>query len=129
MASISNLVLDIDIDVANAEITVDYDISFSSFDVNSNLTYLETCRIVEKDPPPEDGTDDAVTGMITGFLPFALVASNGVNSLHRTRTRTIPKAQLDRDAGIDEIRAVVTLTPQLPTAATRESNLITGEFA
>lgn len=129
MASISNLVLDIDIDVANAEITVDYDINFSSFDVNSNVTYLETCRIVEKDLPPEDGTDDAVTPMIPGFLPFAFVSSNGLNSLHRTRTKTIPKSQLDKDVGTDEIRAVVTLTPQLPTAATRESNQVTANFA
>ena len=46
----------------------------------------------------------------------------------RTRTKTIAKADLDEDVGTDEIRALVTLTPVLASAVSRESNQVTGNF-
>jgi hypothetical protein len=59
------------------------------------------------------------------------VSTNGRATTHRTRTRSIPFENLDEDtvpfpnAADDEIRAVVTLTPQLPMVTSRESNLVT----
>ena len=49
MATISNIVLSIVRDVANAEVTIDYDINWSSFDRASNLSYLDSFRLIEDD--------------------------------------------------------------------------------
>ena len=63
----------------------------------------------------------AVRQTVTLFFANAL-------PVNRTHTKTIAKADLNEDVGLDEIRAAVTLTPQPPVAVFRESNQVTGNF-
>ena len=130
MASVSNLVLTIVRDVANAEINAEYDIIWSGFDQQTNLQYLDSFRVIEDDTN-QDG-DDLPVGddpISIGLLPFLMVSSNGNATTHRTKTVTVAFSNLNKDntAGNtdDEIRAVVTLTPQLPVTTSRESNVVT----
>jgi hypothetical protein len=128
VAAISNLRLTLARNIANVTITIDYDIVFSDFDRRTNLQYMESWRLIGDDTNQDgdDGPigDDPVLGV--GALS-SLVTSNGLTTLHRSRTRTEAWTTLDEDAGLpapandDEIRAVVTLTPQLPTAGRFES--------
>jgi len=131
MATISNIVLSIVRDVANAEVTIDYDINWSSFDRASNLSYLDSFRLIEADTN-QDGDnlpvgDDPVS--LTGLVFLLPISANGATVTHRTKTTTLPFANLNKDSNggndDDEIRAVVTLTPQLPVATSRESNVVT----
>jgi hypothetical protein len=134
MASVSNLTLSIAVvnNGANLEanIDVEYDIVFNSYDQNSNQAYAETCKIIGDDTgivPAEDGVDDAIlNGTLFPAFPFPglnLVASNGQASVHRTRSKTLPLNNLNEDlaGNPDELRAVVTLSPVLPVAVSRES--------
>jgi hypothetical protein len=144
MASTQNLNLTIDV-VNNgpdlqANITVEYDLVFSRYDQDSDQPYLEVCRLIGKDAPPEDGVDDAIPGgqlfpvLIFPPLPIApfpvpslsnQIASDGRPSVHRRFTKTLPLSALNEDAtGQDEIRAQVTLTPVLPVTVIRESNQV-----
>jgi hypothetical protein len=150
MASISGFTLDIQV-VNNgpnleANITVDYDIDFSSYDQHSNQSYTEVCRLTGDDTginPAEDGVDDAIPGgqllpnpIVIGPPPnppivipgISVVASEGRTSLHRHLTKTLPLSALNEDQppalNPDEIRAQVTLTPVLPVAVVRESNQV-----
>jgi hypothetical protein len=128
VALISNLILSLVRDVANVTIKMDYDITFDEFDRRTNLLYIESWRVIGDDTG-QDGDDGPIgDDPLLGVGAFAqFVASNGLAVLHRTRTRTAPWASLDEDAGLpapaddDEIRAVVTLTPRLPTATSFES--------
>jgi hypothetical protein len=144
MAIVSNLTLAIAVvnDGPNLEanITVDYDIVFSSFDQNSNLQYSEVCRLIGDDSginPAEDGTDDAIPGgqlvPVVGPPPFpiqipSLIASDGRPSVHRQFTKTLPLSALNEDQppvpNPDEIRAQVSLTPVLPSTLVRESSQV-----
>ncbi len=130
MATVSNLNLSIVRDVANAEITVEYDVVWSSFDQLTNLSYVDSFRVIEDDTL-QDGDnlpigDDPVSIGLTFALP---ISSNGQAVTHRTRTATLPFDNLNKDDSAgntdDEIRAVVTLTPRLPVTTSRESNLVT----
>jgi len=130
MASISNIALSIVRSVANAEVTVDYDINWSAFDQASNLSYIDRFRLIEDDTN-EDGDnapvgDDSVSfGVLVAIGP---VSSNGQAVTHRTKNVTIPFGNLNKDDNggnlDDEIRAIVTLTPQLPVEVSRESNKV-----
>jgi hypothetical protein len=144
MANAQNLSLTIDV-VNNgpdlqANVTVEYDIPFSKYDQDSNQPYAEVCRLIGKDAPPEDGTDDSIPGgqlfpvLIFPPLPLApipfpvpsnTIASDGRTSVHRKFTKTLPLSALNEDAsGQDEIRAQVTLSPVLPVTVIRESNQV-----
>src|SRR4051794_38572227 len=114
MATATNLTLTIDV-VNNgpdlqAVVTAEYDVAFSGFDQSSNQPYLEACRLIGKDAPPEDGTDDAIPGgqlfpvLIFPPLPIAPVpvpfpsnqiASDGRPSVHRKFTKTLPLSALN----------------------------------
>lgn len=128
MASISNLTLSIVKDVANADITVEYDINFSNFDVLTDLSYFDACRLIGDDTN-QDGDETTTPGddqIAGGSMTTFLVLPAGQTSLHRKRTLTIAFSNLNEDTfagadGDDEIRALVTLTPQLPTTTSRES--------
>ena len=141
MASVRDLTCEIEVvnDGPNLEanITVEYFIDFSLYDQSSNQPYNEVCRMIGDDTgitPPEDGTDDAIPNgrlfPIVLFPPLPLplsgqTQSNGQASVKRTRTKTLPLGNLGEDAtGLDELRAVVTLTPVLPATVTRESNQV-----
>jgi hypothetical protein len=126
MATLTNVTLSIVRDVANAEMTVEYDIVWNAFDRETNVQYLEALRFIGDDTG-QDG-DDANAGddaINTGLSVLTLVSANGAASTHRTKLRTIEFDLLNEDVGDDEIRAVVTLTPQLPTATSRESTAAT----
>ena len=131
MASVSNIVLTVVRDVANAEVTIDYDINWSNFDQLTNLPYVDGFRLIEDDTD-QDGDnlpigDDPIS--LTRFVFVIPISSNGQAITHRTKTTTLPFANLNKDSNggndDDEIRAVVTLTPQLPVAISRESNVVT----
>ena len=128
MASISNLTLTIIKDVANADVTVEYDINWSSFDQLTNLQYLDTCSLIGDDTN-QDGDeivtpgDDKISG---GAMPTLLTSASGQSTIHRKRSLTLAFSNLNEDVfpgadGDDEIRAVVTLTPQLPTATSAKA--------
>lgn len=144
MASVTNLTLAIAVvnDGANlvANITVEYDINFSAFDQASNQPYAEVCRLIGDDTgivPAEDGVDDPIPGgtlfPLIPIPPFNQVSSNGLATVHKTRTRTLPLSNLNEDTGAvpnpDELRAVVTLTPVAPAAVKRESNQVALNIA
>jgi hypothetical protein len=115
---IANLTLDIEKDIANAEITVDFDINWSAFDQATDLAYNELWQIV--------GVDGAATATLYVGPSLANgVSSGGAATTHRTKTVTIPWTDLDEDINDDEIAAVVTLTPLLPTAKSAQSPTVT----
>jgi hypothetical protein len=132
VASLSNITLSIVRDVANAVITFEYDVNWSTYDQLTNLPYWETWKLIGDDTGQD--LDDAGTGddpVNIGLFTLSSIASNGQASTHRVKSRTVAFADLDEDDNAlpsiadDEIRAVVTLTPQLPAAVSRESNLVT----
>jgi hypothetical protein len=112
---IDDLELTLTRDVANVEVTVNYRINWPAFDQLTNLSYSESWSLVALD-------GSAKTTIFTGPSFIGGVSSNGNASTDRTKTATIPWADLDEDVNDDdEIAAVVTLTPKLPTAKTAQS--------
>ena len=133
MASIGAVSLSIVTNVANADITVTYALTGSAFDIASGQPYMEVCRLMGDDTgivPAEDNVDDVIpNGLLTSiFAPLFPVVFTNALPINRTRTKTIAKSDLDEDVGLDEIRAMVTMTPQAPVAVSRESNQVTGSF-
>jgi hypothetical protein len=147
MASVSGIALAIEV-VNNgpnlqANVTVEYDISFSSYDQHSNQPYTELCRLIGDDTgitPAEDGVDDSIPGgqlfPAPGPFPFPLfstIASEGRVSVHRVHAKSLPLSALNEDRppvpNPDELRAQVTLTPVLPVALVRESNQVALNIA
>lgn len=131
MASIGAVSLSVVQDVANVDITVTYTLTGSAFDIASGQPYFEVCKLIGDDTgivPAEDNTDDAIpNGVLTPIFSLPIVFTN-TTPVSRTRNKTIAKADLDEDVGTDEIRALVTLTPVLASAVSRESNQVTGNF-
>ena len=110
-------------DQAKARVT--YSIEGDLEDHSSGQTYIETCRLIGDDTPG-DGTDDIINN---GLLLRATTIMGPHTRFDRVLELTLPAANLDEDKGIffpdtDEIRALVTLTPLLPTPQTSESNLV-----
>jgi hypothetical protein len=112
---ISNLTLTLTKDIANAEVDLSYRINWSAFDQLTNLAWSEAWSLV--------GLDGALkTTLYTGPILASGVNSNGNSFTDRTKVATIPWADLDEDLNAtDEIAAVVTLTPRLPTPKTATS--------
>ena len=115
---IDNLQLVIQRDIANAEISVEFDVNWSNFDQLTNLAYGEKWELV--------GDDNGVTNTIyVGPILVNGISSNGNATTHRTKVATIPWSDLNEDPnGLDEIAVVVTLTPQLPTTRVAKSALV-----
>jgi len=107
--------LSIQRDIANAEIELTYRVNWSNFDQLTNLPYSERWELV--------GVDGVTrTTIYTGPMLVNGISSNGNASTSRTKLATIAWADLDEDPnGLDEIAAVVTLTPLLPTVRTAQS--------
>jgi hypothetical protein len=130
MPTISNLTLTVVKDVANAEVQGEFDLVWSPFEQTTDLEFDERFSLIEDDTNQDGdnlpiGDDPVSLGL---FTPLVRVSSNGQAVTHRTRSFTIPFSNLDKDIGVnedDEIRAVVTLTPLLPAATSRESNAVT----
>ena len=141
MASLSGITLAIEVvnNGANLEpnVTVEYDITFSSYDQHSNQPYTELCRLIGDDTgivPAEDGVDESIPGdqlFPTGPFPFPVfstIASEGRATVHRVHKKTLPLSALNEDqtaaSNPDELRAQITLTPVIPVAIVRESNQV-----
>jgi hypothetical protein len=132
MATASNVNLTLLRNVANANATVTYTVNWSAFDQASNLQYVESVRFIGDDTGQDGDTGPVGDDPISIGLNFSTVLSaNGQATTSRTRSFTFPWANLNEDDvpilgnTDDEIRAVVTLTPQLPVTVTTESNLVT----
>ena len=119
--------------VANARVTVTYDITWSNFDQLTNLPYSEIVRLIGDDSGLDGdnlpaGDDPIAIGM---FPLNPSVSSNGQAVTPRTKDFTIAFSTLNEDfllataADIDdEIRALVTLSPRLPIVVSAESNFV-----
>jgi hypothetical protein len=130
MATIGPVKLNIDVQGNQATVDVTYDISFDSYDQNSNQAYVEVCRLMGDDTNVGDtgeaGADDAL-GFVTPIF-LRSTASNGQPKLSRRWTKTFPKGDLDEDRGNvpnpDEFYARVTLTPVAPSTVSKDSPTI-----
>jgi hypothetical protein len=112
---IENLELTIQRDTANANITVDCDVNWSSFDQLTNLAYTERWELVGVDPQSQ-------ATLYVGPALVGGISANGNQTTHRSHQDTIAFADLDEDPpGTDEIAVGVTLTLLLPTPKTRQS--------
>ena len=65
------------------------------------------------------GDDPISLGLVP--IPLFGISYDGQPTTHRSKSFTIAWTDLNEDPDDDEIRAVVTLTPQLPVATSRES--------
>ena len=131
MASISTPVLNITGSTTPGDsiVTVQYTVTFNTFDKASDQPYSESVRLIGDDTnvlgdSAAAAPDDALATIVPvlPFLPSVIRASAIVppaTTLARTHTRTFSNTLLDEDrppiANPDEIRAVVTLTPVQPT--------------
>jgi len=130
MASVTITNFQVVKNVANADITLDYTINWSAFDMNTNLQYSEAWKLIGDDTG-QDG-DDVPVGddpINLGLMFLGVVSSNGQASTPRSKSKTIAFSNLDEDVGAaafedDELRAVVTLTPLLPAVISRESDVV-----
>jgi hypothetical protein len=139
MASIGPITLDpIQVVVANATVTVRFDVLFSKFDIESGQPYRMTCKVVGEDTLEGNADDPIPNGTLTpvlqipGLPPFDLgqvIQADGQASKSFSFTKTLAKADLDEDVppapNPDEIQAEVTLVPILAATVTRQSNVQT----
>ena len=130
MAKIGPVRLAVEPKGVEAKVEVAYDITFDDFDQKSNQPYVEVCRLVGDDTvagDPPDAAPDETIGFMTPLF-FRSTRSDGKPSISRKFTKTFRMRDLDEDRGTvpdpDEIRAVVTITPVVPSASARESNLV-----
>jgi hypothetical protein len=126
MAIIGPVTLAISRSGANAIVDVTYTITGNIPDRIERQKYMELCRLIGDDTPG-DGTDDVVPN---GTLREKVVEFSTTNfEFSRALQITLPASFLNEDSGgpvsaVDEIRAVVTLTPVVPKMSTRESNQV-----
>jgi hypothetical protein len=126
MAIISPVTLAISRNGTDAIVDVTYTITGNIPDRIEKQKYMELCRLIGDDTPG-DGTDDIVPD---GTLREKVVEFSTTNfEFSRALKITLPASFLDEDSGgpvsaVDEIRAVVTLTPVVAKMATRESNQV-----
>ena len=128
MATISSIELDIKEAPGGSqyEITVNYSLQGSAFDVASLQPYKELCKLVGDDEVfAEDGFDDFISEL-TPTVNNPPVVFSDFAPIQRGFTRMIPRVTLNEDSpnqGLDEIQAIVTLTPILPVEVKRQSNV------
>ncbi len=117
-------------DTANANVALAYTVNYDAFDQASNIGYHETYKLMGDDTS-QDGDDGSVGDNQVGVTFFFVnpQRSNGQTSVQRNQAWTIPWATLNEDSALgaandDEIRAVVTLEPELPVTTARESSAV-----
>jgi hypothetical protein len=130
MASIGPITLEpLEFEVANAKVKLSFTVSFNSYDINSNQPYRMVVRLVGEDQAEGNPDDPIAGGLLTPPILGQLVQSDGLASKSFAFNKTLPRANLNEDTppepNPDEIQAVVTLTPVVPTAVTRQSNIRT----
>jgi len=130
-ATIPNLTINASPTAGEVLVTVRYQLNFDAFDRAADQPYLETVTLIGDDTaigdPPAAGADDQLTllgvsvvraSMNTGPTPFVI----------RSHQRSMPRTALNEDKAPipnpDEIRALVTLTPQMPAALALQSNVV-----
>jgi hypothetical protein len=129
MATIGPVTLTITRDGANAVVGVSYTITGSSRDVATLQPYREICRLVGDDDTAGDGPDDAIPG---GTLKNVTTVFAETAAVPISFQRILSASALNEDihfnpaiAQMDEIRAVVSLTPIPVTGPrSRESDIV-----
>ncbi len=118
--------------VANADVDLVYTVNYDTFDQLTNVGYHETYKIIGDDTG-QDGDDGAAGDNQVGvsFFFVSPQRSNGQASVQRTQAWTLPWTDLNEDNALgsaanndDEIRAVVTLEPELPVTTAKESTAL-----
>lgn len=122
-------------------VTVSYTIQFDAYDMASDQPYIQTVALIGDDTavgdPPAAAPDDQLTNFafplqlfpnLPGTVRASMIAGPG-STLAQNHVRVISNMTLNEDQGAtpnpDEIRAVVTLTPRMPSVyGPRESNLV-----
>ena len=118
MATLENINLDIDVQVENAVVTLDYDILWDSYDQASGQKYREAALLVGV----EDGKVTALTGTT---LKWKVVSAGTHSKEHRhigpvTFGRSL--LQEDPDDDTDEIKAEVRVKPIVAEGDSQLSN-------
>ena len=128
MATISQVNLEITevLGGSQFEVTVKYSLQGSAFDIASLQPYKEICKLVGDDEVfAEDGFDDFISELTPSPNNPPVVFSDFA-PIQRVFTRMISRVTLNEDSpnqGLDEIQAIVTLTPILPVEVKRQSNV------
>jgi hypothetical protein len=125
MASISDVRLSVVEDVANAEIGIETDIEFDTYDMATNQLDNWHWKLIGPDRlAGEDGEDDTLTGQ--GAADIVRISADGQASKTHHFELTLPLQELDEDlTGEGEVRAVITITPVGPFGDSEESNKVT----
>jgi len=131
MATVNNVRLEISRtdDSRRRRVTVRYQVCFSSCEALAGSVFVERVLLRGDDPIWDDN-------LIT--LRNTCVRANEGGCVERVITTTVAASTLDEDPDTiifgwvigdrDEVYARVTLTPFAPTGATRDSNIVTGQF-
>lgn len=126
MATCTQNVLRIDQVVANAHIEVDYRITFTEFDRNTNLGYDVFVELVGHDPEPEYDDDEANLQGPPRTRTF--LRANGRDFVDlEWRPDDVAWEDLDEDPWFsfdEELRAQVTVSPYTPAESVAYSNVI-----
>jgi len=131
MARIITCILDpIQVDVANADVSVHAAVTFTKSDKDANTPYRMTATLVGHDPVGEfaevPGNDVIANGSLTPD-GGKIIRADGVDRQEFDFRKTLALEDLneDRSDNPDEIKAHVTLTPIVATATEAESNVRT----
>jgi hypothetical protein len=133
MARITRLRLEpIGVDVANANVAVQADVTFSRSDKDANTPYKMVCTLLGHDAVPEFGEDDIDDVIPHGTLtPLGgqTIRAEGLDLQTFDFNKTLGVEDLDEDflgsSNPDEIKAHVTLTPVVARASEADSNIQT----
>jgi hypothetical protein len=135
MASITTPVLSIvpsAKDLARADVTVKYTVTFDAFDIASGQPYHAHIDLRGDDTGTGDGVAAGADDQLW-FFGAGDISAGGVAGHPQSATFSVPVGALDEDTGSipnpDEIRANVTLTP-LPAKVVGpvESNVVTFQL-
>lgn len=129
MAQIGPVTLQITPDPVNINrlnLTVNYDIIFTPFDITTNLPYRRVYTVIGVDAPPDPpaaGGDDTLA-----IIFFNDVTAGGVAVRPQNDTISVARATADEDQppipNPDELRVRVELQPRLPVNAVGNSNIV-----
>lgn len=115
-------------------VRVDYEITFNGFDKSIDQPYTEIVRLIGDDTgvagdPAAAAPDDVVVSALVVATVRASMIAAPATTLKRSHSREVRTSLLNEDTtdapNADEIRALVTLNPQLPVpVGPRESNIV-----
>jgi hypothetical protein len=115
--------------VGRSDLTVTYIVFFDALDINTDQTYHAHATVVGDDTtlPGQDGHDDVIYEWGIGDFHASMAPVKGV-PLIRNTTFSVPNTGLNEDdkARTDQIRVLVTLTPQVgQVVGPIRSNMVT----